>query len=78
MSHSKGWSAGWLADEHEAEQEVMELAVACWNKYKKLPEQHPTDINEFCTAIHIIQYLLAIRIVQRLYPDGWFTKNVNG
>lgn len=49
----------------------MDLLIEAWNRYIKLPEQHPTEIDEFANGIHICQNLLAIRIARRCYPKGW-------
>lgn len=53
---------------------VMDLLIEAWDKYIKLPEQYPTEIDEFGQGIHICQNLLAIRIARRFYPKGWPVK----
>ena len=57
-----------LTDE---EGKIMDLLIEAWDRYIKLPEQHPTEIDEFGQGIHICQNLLAIRIARRCYPKGW-------
>lgn len=58
----------------DKEGEVADLLIEAWNKYIKLPKQHPTEIDEFMQGIHICQNLMTIRIARRCYPKGWTIK----
>ena len=53
------------------EQEVMDDILNTWDKYLKLEKQHPEEVKEFGYAVHLMQGLLAMRVVRRDYPDGW-------
>ncbi|MCH7890996.1 MAG: hypothetical protein IH921_05780 [Gemmatimonadetes bacterium] len=59
----------------EKEQEVMDHLVEAMAGYAKLPRQHPTEMDEFIISLHRLQELLAIRIVRRQYPEGWYAKH---
>jgi len=53
------------------EQEVMDLLLKCYEKYLELKLQHPSELDDFVYAVHLIQGLISKRIVRRLYPKGW-------
>lgn len=55
----------------DAEGQVMDDLLSSWDKYCKLPQQHPDEIDEFIVALHALQNLLTIRIARRCYPKGW-------
>lgn len=55
----------------ELEQKCMDSLLDCHKYFFQLEEQHPDDPKDFVIAMHRIQDLLAIRIVRRLYPEGW-------
>lgn len=50
---------------------VMDSLIRAVEAFAKLPEQHPSEINEFIAGIHKCQDLMAVRIARRLFPDGW-------
>lgn len=54
------------------EQECMDKLIDSYHAFLKLERQHPEELKDFVTAMHRIQDLLAIRVVRRLYPDGWY------
>lgn len=55
------------------ESEVMDKIVEAHNLYMKLKATHPSDHNEWITAIHTLQYLLSMRILQREHPEIFAT-----
>jgi len=55
------------------EQNAMDKLLECYGLYLQLKPQHPSEINDFVYAVHLIQGLLCKRIVRRLYPEGWPT-----
>lgn len=57
----------------EQEQIVMNKINECYGEYLKLDKQHPDDIRYFVDGIHILQGMLAMRVVRREYPNGWAT-----
>lgn len=57
-----------LTDE---EGEVMDNLLAAFNKFCALDRQHPDELRDFVDGIHKCQDLLAVRIVRRVYPEGW-------
>lgn len=56
----------------QQEQKVMDHLVAAWNCFVELPVQHPSDNAEFRQQLHLLQYLMAARIVRRNFT-GWFS-----
>lgn len=58
----------------EDEGGVADHLCAAVNEYARLERQHPSEINDFCDAIHVCQQLLVMRIARRLYPVGWPNK----
>lgn len=57
-----------LTDREDA---VMNSLVQAVRDYSVLEEQHPDEMRTFIDAIHVIQGLLAERVVRRSYPKGW-------
>ena len=55
------------------EQEVMDKLIECHRAFIGLERQHPDEMRDFIDGMHRIQDLLAVRVVRRLYPDGWTT-----
>jgi len=53
------------------ENKCLQLINEAWGVYTNLPKQHPSELEDFCNSIHILQQLLTIRIARRLYPKGW-------
>jgi len=58
-----------LTDE---EAQVMIALVEAWNRFSQLPSIHPDHANEFRNGIHVLQNLLAARVVAREHDDYWF------
>jgi hypothetical protein len=46
--------------------------------YYKLPVQHPSEVQDVIFAVHLIQGILALRILRREHPEGWPTYNHRG
>ncbi len=57
----------------EGEQRVMDHLVDAFNLFSDLERTHPSEMDEFVSAIHRLQDLLAVRIVRRQFPKGWPT-----
>ena len=53
------------------EEKVSAALVKAYAEFKRLPVQHPDDLNEFEFGIHLCQGLLMQRIARRAYPEGW-------
>jgi hypothetical protein len=51
------------------EKEVMDLLVKAHNKFAKIEQTHPSDMNEWVDGIHRCQSILQGRVVRRDYPD---------
>lgn len=58
-----------LTDE---EGEVMDALIYAWNQFSQLEIQHPSDAPDFADGIHKCQQSIALRVVRREYPDGWY------
>ncbi len=57
----------------EAEQRVSDHLVGAFNEFCRLERTHPNETEEFVSALHRLQDLLAVRIVRRQFPKGWPT-----
>jgi hypothetical protein len=55
------------------EDAVLDSIVASWDGFIHLPVMHPSDQEEFGTAIHLLQKLIALRVCRRDYPNTWPT-----
>jgi len=60
---------GFTKEEQLAHDKLMESYEA----FLKLDVQHPSELSEIASAIHIIQGILTTRICRRLYPKNWPT-----
>jgi hypothetical protein len=57
----------------EKEMKVMNKLMECYKAWLDLKRDHPNELSEFGYAVHLIQDLLAMRVVRRIYPEGWPT-----
>lgn len=55
--------------ETDTEQEILNLTAQCWNKFIKLEQTHPSDIDDFANAIHDLQKIIALRMCRRSNPE---------
>lgn len=69
MSEDKNTRGGLIPQELE----ISEHLVEAWNMFTKLEQTHPSDIEDFQKAIHILQNVLGMRAMRRLYPDFWIS-----
>ncbi|MCC0764746.1 hypothetical protein IR151_17265 [Clostridioides sp. ES-S-0006-03] len=53
---------------------IMDNLVSAWNEFIKLDKQHPSELNDFCDAIHKAQQILGLRVLRNDYPEGWNKK----
>src|SRR5665213_926575 len=58
----------------DAEGIVGDHVCAAVNAFAKLPCEHPSELRDFCDAVHCLQGLLTTRIARRHYPKGWPVK----
>ena len=56
----------------EEEGMVMDALITAWNQLVELEVQHPSDAPDFADGIHRCQQSLALRVVRREYPEGWY------
>jgi len=54
------------------ESSIHENLVDIWEKFKSLPEDHPSDQKDFANAIHQCQRILATRVARRIDPQRWY------
>jgi hypothetical protein len=54
-----------------SEQNVMDDLIDAFYAYLELPVEHEDEPGEFRFHIHMLQGLLACRIVRREFPEGW-------
>ena len=48
------------------EQKCLNHLALAWNAWCKLEHKHPNASEEFCSAIHICQYLVGMRQLARV------------
>jgi len=51
------------------EKEIMDLLSKSYNLFIETPQTHPSDMDDFCKAIHLAQGIIMERIVRRDYPN---------
>lgn len=61
----------------QKEQIVLDKLMESYAAFRDLPKEHPSEIEEFVFAVHLIQGLLTTRIARRHYPKGWPTYESN-
>jgi hypothetical protein len=54
------------------ELEVLGHLASAWNKFTKLNNKHGDHNNEFRDAIHKLQYIIGVRVAQRVNPEVWY------
>lgn len=59
------------------ELKLLDVTVEFVNRFKQLPEHHPSDIDEMVHHIHALQYLIMKRDAIRNHPD-YFTPMQKG
>ena len=59
------------------EQECMDGLMGSYRAFLKMERQHPDEMRDFIDAVHKSQDILAVRVVRRLYPEGWPTHTIN-
>jgi hypothetical protein len=57
----------------DKEQVIMDHLVAAFNEFSLCEKQHPDEYREFTDSIHRLQDILAVRVIRRVYPEGWPT-----
>lgn len=54
---------------------VMDGLLAAVDAFGKLDRQHPDEERDFVDGVHRCQYLLALRVARRAFPEGWPVKS---
>ena len=57
----------------DKEGEVMDALGDAVDAFSELEVQHPDEPDEFLSAIHRLQDILAVRVCRRAFPEGWVT-----
>lgn len=60
--------------ELKKDKEILALTGEVWNRFIKLEQTHPNDIDEFAKGIHQLQRIIATRMCRRDYPNIFPTK----
>jgi len=55
---------------------IIDFLADAYNKFVKLPIQHPMDQDEFCRGIHILQRHIMARETRRNHPE-FFINNTD-
>lgn len=56
-----------------SEFQIHYFLTSAFNHFARLPQQHPSEEQEFGRAIIILKGVLAVRVARRSYPKGWPT-----
>lgn len=62
----------------QLESEVMKHIINAYNAFLKLEWEHPSELSDFVNGIHLMQDVLANRVVRRAFPVGWFKASRRG
>ena len=57
------------------ERKVLCHLVDAWNGFVNMKSKNEDDDEEFRMHLHILQRMIAIRVVRREYPDFWHNKD---
>jgi len=55
----------------EQELKVMDNICEGYTEFLKLDLQHPSEMGDFVNAIHVIQGILAMRVIRREHSEYW-------
>lgn len=66
--------SGWTL----AEKRCHDALMRAYQEFIDLPRQHPDEMRDFVDPLHRLQDLLAVRIVRRVFPQGWPTHDMEG
>lgn len=55
----------------DTEAEIQRHLISAWNLFIELERCHPDELSDFGAGIHKCQSWLALRTVQRDYPDEY-------
>lgn len=58
------------------EQVVMDKLIECYKSFIDLDHEHPDEMRDFVDGVHRIQDVLGMRVLRRVYPNGWPTYKV--
>jgi hypothetical protein len=61
---------------NELEKECMNGLMQAFKAWLKMERQHPDEMRDFIDPLHRMQDLLAVRVVRRIFPDGWPTHKI--
>lgn len=53
------------------EKRLLAVTAKVWNTWCELPDRRDDDNAEFCSALHALQHLIALRVARRVDPDVW-------
>lgn len=56
------------------EGKAMDALIVAWNEFSRLDMTHPSDMPDFANGIHQCQQILGMRVLQRIYPEGYPVK----
>ena len=51
------------------EQVINDLLVLAWNNFTSLKPTHPDHLTDFKNAIHDLQKVMGMRLLQRTHPN---------
>lgn len=63
-----------IMQEEKIEKDILEYISESWNLFSKLPQTHPSDIEDFAQGVHDLQKVIGMRMIRRERPDVFPTK----
>ena len=61
----------------EEENDVSNTLIKAWHLFVQLEQDHPDEMNDFRRSFHRLQSILAMRVVRRDHPEGWYSEIAN-
>lgn len=63
---------GFLPQEKKCHDDLM----SAYEAFLEMDRQHPDELRDFVDPLHRLQDLLAVRVIRRVFPEGWPTHKV--
>lgn len=53
------------------ENDCLRKLEEAWGLFIKMPRVHPSELQDFQSAIHIAQGIIGLRVAKRVNPEIW-------
>lgn len=55
------------------EREILRYTSDIWNRFNRVDQTHPSDLEDMANAIHDIQKIISVRMARRKNPKLFIT-----